>query len=260
MKTLARTGGGRGTNQYRRQGSSSAGVEPRLSHSQSWKYWPPEQWSAVVRDLPEEDRLEMARHPACPPNLLARLSRDPYWIVHYAVAENANTPKSTLRRLGTRDDPYVMENLARNVNCPRDIQLKLTSSHRKTVQGALAGNPNCDPAALVLLAESGVDQDVAYTSLRHPRLPLSHMTTIARLGPGWQRSTILRRPDLPATVVAEMVQDSNPEIRHMAAKHPNCPAAALEQLLRDKELFVRQAAADHPDLSPATRAMWQLAQ
>ena len=262
MRAQTRTGGGTGTNQYQLRGRSSPGAPLLTQIYSEWRYTPPERWASLLRDLPEEDRQEMARQPQCPPAVLASLARDQYWTIPYAVACNPAAPAATLRRLAnSHSDPHRLESIARNPSCPRDVQFKFLGWGTPELLRALAGNPGCDPRVLSDIIQLNTADPALVAALQHPRLPAAQVKQIARTGDTWQCIQLLKRPDLPAPVLVIIMKGHGDMlwVRHEIAKHNNCPPALLEQLIQDHNPEVASAAARHPGLPRATLAMWQLA-
>jgi hypothetical protein len=216
----------------------------------------------LLRDLPEEDRQEMAKQPRCPPAVLARLARDQHWTVPYAVACNPAAPAATLRRLADpHSDPHRLESIARNPSCPRDVQFKLLGRDTPELLRALVTNPECDPGVLSDIIRLNTGDLICAAALQHPRLPAAQIRRIARTGDTWQCDQLLKRPDLPAPALVTIMKGHGVMswVRRGIAKHPNCPLVLLEQLLQDPDPDIAASAARHPGLPKATLAMWQLA-
>jgi len=168
----------------------------------------------------------IASNPACPPETVDWLALEAdRWEVRLAALANPNLSEHAMLR-------YAMAPRAEAPEPGQDQQDLYQDYADEHI--AIAGNPNCTPKVLLRLSYSP-DRRVLNAVAKHLNTPGQVLEGLA-LG------------DYYGT-----------EVRQTAASNPSLPLERIQKLLRDPHRQVAQAAADNPALSPAQRAMWQLA-
>jgi hypothetical protein len=160
-------------------------------------------------------RVEAARDPATPDEVLALLGRDWWWEVRSAVAANPARPVPLARALARDESPWVRRALAEHA-------------------------PDDDEVLEVLAADAdqGIRDTIAECDWCPPRLQLQ----LAR-DPVWEiRRSIAKRPDAPAEALVLLAVDAEHWVRFFVARHPSTPPAVRAALRRDRRPTVRLAA------------------
>lgn len=79
-------------------------------------------------------KIQIARNPDSPPDLLKKLAEDNYWAVRMAVAGNPHTPLEILIRLTIDPDSNVQKALQSNPGLPTNTRRRLGTQvrHKRT--------------------------------------------------------------------------------------------------------------------------------
>ena len=85
-----------------------------------------------IEDEPVEIRLSYAKNPQTHPELLRRLSRDPFWFVRDYVACNISTPKECLEELSLEPDFRIWHDAEKTLKKLAD------NSHERSLSDILA--------------------------------------------------------------------------------------------------------------------------
>ena len=106
----------------------------------------------LARGSDEATRIEMARNPDCPRQLMRWLALDPSPQVRDAMAQNASCPPEALHRLARDRSVRVRHLVAHNPSCPPDVLRRLARDRSVRVRHLVAHNPSCPPDVLRWLA------------------------------------------------------------------------------------------------------------
>jgi 3-methyladenine DNA glycosylase AlkC len=100
-------------------------------------------------------RLEAARNPNTPQEILHQLATDEDCFVCAWVAKNPNTPQKTLELLATDEDWFVRLCVANNLNITPETLQQLATDMSCAVRDFVAQNPNRNELIerLVLMTE-----------------------------------------------------------------------------------------------------------
>lgn len=195
----------------------------QLAHQQQELLGRPETAPALVYRLlgalarsPEPSvRIDVARHVACPPDVLAALSTDWWWEVRAGVAANPTCPTGLARQLAT--DPSTW------------------------VRRAVAENEHVEPAVLDILAADS-DFGVRDAVAEHPRCPAYLLEGFCH-DAAWEiRRSVAKRPDAPATALRDLAGDSEHWVRFFVACNPATDDATRRLLEDDPRPSVRAMA------------------
>lgn len=160
-------------------------------------------------------RVEVARDPVTPSDVLDELGRDWWWEVRAAVASNPARPLSVARLLASDENPWVRRALAEHV--PNDA----------VVLEVLSADP-----------DSGIRDCIAECDWCPPRVQVR----LAR-DPVWEiRRSIAKRRDACAEALSVLGRDPEHWVRFFVARHPSTPAEVRSALRRDRRPLVRLAA------------------
>ena len=109
--------------------------------------------------------LKPSTEPACPPESLAMLGRDPGWGALEEISGHTVAAVAATRR-----DPgqRVRAAVAGNPACPPRVLMRLAHDPQVVVRAEAAGNPNCPPRVLIRLAG---DADTGVRAAAHARTP-----------------------------------------------------------------------------------------
>jgi hypothetical protein len=173
-----------------------------------------------------EKLLLEAQDPNTTPERLVELSRQYSPAIKKAVAQNPNTPLSTLLLLAEKQPRAVLEN--------------------PTLPLLLLENPNLlhgleHRAAVVMLQARPLPDWVARTIATHPDLGIRH--------------DISGDEETPKVALETLALDSDRMVREFVAGNENTPAAALRLLSTDVEVEVRRNVAGNPS-TPVVALIW----
>lgn len=147
----------------------------------------------------------MKLDPDTPPEVLARLAKDPKVTVRRAVAWNPNTPPEVLAQLARDSNVGVRSGAARNPSTPSTTLIRLVRDPSKTVRYEVAWNPNAPPEALAQLAN---DPD--------PRI----------------RCRVAEHHNTPPEILARLANDRSISVRYTVMENPNTSPEILAKFTR----------------------------
>lgn len=216
-----------------------------------------------------------ARHPATPPEALARLAEDPIPAIRTAAvahpaapaeararvrssaieearreAGDPSTPPPRLAELAALPDPELRWAVARHPATPPEAFERLTEDAVTASGGlalaiALSENPSCPPTVLSRLAEHGavvVRERVA----ARPGYAGAHRDLLRRAGSGDDLASFVPPdPDLRASDLTRLAEGGG-WARLLAARHPATEPDLLARLAADPDPLVRREALAHP--------------
>jgi len=162
--------------------------------------------ASLARSPEPNARVEVARDPACPPQILGQLAQDWWWEVRAAVALHPSCPGPSERRLA--GDPSIW------------------------VRRALAESPTASEAVLTLLSndeDAGVRDAVA----EHPHVPSALLSNLAR-DKVWEiRRSIAKREDAPYEALLLLAEDTEHWVRFFVACNRRTPYEVRARLEHD---------------------------
>jgi hypothetical protein len=202
-----------------------------------------------------------ARHPATPPEALARLAADPVPAIRAAAAAHPSSPavapehpvespvrlEELIAAVGSADgaDPplAVALALAAHPAVPPLLLSRLAEHGALAVRATVAENPGLGPSQLDLLRRAGSRADLAGFEPPDPALAAADLARLAR-GGGWARLLAARHPATVPADLAHLAADADPLVRGEAFRNPGCPG-------RVRDLLRRAGGAIDPLLGPA---------
>ena len=193
-----------------------------------------------------------------PPDIVARLARDPDPAVREQVAHRAGLAPTVSTELARDPDPKVRKQVAHRADLDPIVLTELSRDPDRKVRERVAGYPDLDPALLAELARD-TEEDVRARALLRPRtntkaqrrqIDQAADRTADKIGrpdeaadgldadwlaacavsehPLMRRIAAINSSELPADLVARLIQDPDPHVRHlMAYNHPAAPAELL---------------------------------
>lgn len=269
---------GRGSNQYRRRGTTSAlsaaEIRERLDAEQIAAAFGP----TPVRpgDMSIDALLIRAAHPdpkerrkltklkSCPPEVLDILADDEDPYVRGWVADNPRTPAAALRRLaeagGWGRYPWTYAySVAKNPSLPPDVAEALVAfapdiPERERFRRNVFENSAC-PEHLLRQAAQSEHQDRA-AAASNPSLPRDLVDQLAVDESSWVRSRMAANPSCPVDVLVRLSVDGEPGVRSSVAGHRGTPPDVLTGLADDQDRSVRYTLARNPATpSPVLRTL-----
>jgi hypothetical protein len=222
----------------------------------------------LLRKTPEDRGLMrlMAGHPdravrcmlasrCADVEVLGLLSRDKDTWVRNAAAGNPALAATDRQKLAGDPDQQVRLQVAATA---RDPELLIRMADDSRMRFPVARNPACPPGLLGTLAQDQ-DETVRQAVGGHRRAATEMLVRLAGDPVGAVRAAAAGHRRVPPTVLVSLSADGDQQVRRGVAGNPACPTVLLGKLLCDPVEGVRWAAAANPNLSPAARAMWQLA-
>jgi hypothetical protein len=174
-----------------------------------------------------ETILQRAKDPAASPEELQKLSTHKDVHVRRAVAENPNTPPTTLSLLGAEFPREFLENSA----------LPLV----------LLENPN--------LFEQ-IPRDTIERLLNKRELPSKLLEDFAKNEDYHVRARVARHPSTPPSSLAELAKSRSHHILRDLAENPNTPTESLSELAEYPDHLLQNRVRTNPNTSPETQ--WRL--
>ena len=196
-------------------------------------------------------REEVAKNEKTPRDVLKTLAEDKDEVVVGAVAANKNTPKEILERLMQNDQvAWVRRSVASNENAPPEILSFLANEHNEDVLKAVAKNKNT-PAKVLFDTATTADEDDNYWSIqiaaKNPSLTVDYIKILLSSKPTL-KSAIARNPITPKDILFDLAKNGNATIRLGVAENKNTPPEILSILAKDRvEEQIRQAVASNPN-------------
>ena len=196
-------------------------------------------------------REEVARNEKTPADVLKTLAEDKENRVRAAVAANKSTPKETLERLTQNDQiALVRRAVATNENAPPEILSFLADEHNEDVLKAVAQNKNT-PAKVLFDIATTADEEHYYWAIqfaaRNPSLTVDYIKILLSSKPTL-KSSIARNPITPKDILFDLGKNGNAIVRLGVADNKNAPPEILSILAKDHmEEQVRQAVASNPN-------------
>ena len=175
--------------------------------------------------------------------LLGVLGRDEEKLVRWWVAENKNTPVSTLEHLGRDEDAGVRWAVAGNENTPVSTLEHLGRDEEKLVRWWVAGNKNTPSSTIEFLArdvDAVVRRVVAWNWEKTEKSTLELLVKDVDAG---VRSWVAKNRRTSESLLEHLAKDVDVDVRWHVANNSNTPKSALELLVKDEDERVREEAA-----------------
>ena len=189
------------------------------------------------------------RHPATPPEALARLAGDPVPAIRTAAATHPAAPAEARERFRARESeasggapekaalarlageaaegleiPLASAlALAEEPSTPASTLACLAEHGASAVRAVVAAHPNSRGAHRNLLRRAGSTDDLVGFAPPDPDLPAADLAQLAR-GGGWARLLAARHPATAPDDLARLAADADPLVRSAALANSACPA------------------------------------
>lgn len=180
--------------------------------------------AALVRELaaslacsPEPlARIELARHEACPPEVLGVLACDWWWEVRSAVAARPQCPRGLAEQLALDPSPWVRRALAENEQAPPEVLRILAGDVDFGIRDAIAEHAHCPAEVLDQLSQDEA-WEIRRSIAKRADAPPSALRRLARDPEHWVRFFVACNPATHAHVRRELEADPRPSVRAVAA-------------------------------------------
>ena len=175
--------------------------------------------------------------------LLGVLGRDEEKLVRWWVAENKNTPVSTLELLGRDEDAGVRWAVAGNEDTPVSTLEHLGRDEEKLVRWWVAGNKNTPSSTIEFLArdvDAVVRRVVAWNLEKTEKSTLELLVKDVDAG---VRSWVAKNRRTSESLLEHLAKDVDVDVRWHVANNSKTPKSALELLVKDEDERVREEAA-----------------
>ncbi len=194
-----------------------------------------------------------ARHPATPPEALARLAADPVPAIRATATAHPSAPAALPappaggvpparapvppERLSAEaaegaDPPLAVAlALAADPATPPPLLARLAEHGAMAVRAAVAEHPGRDRSLEEPLRRAGSRADLAGFEPPDPNLPAADLARLAR-GGGWSRLLAARHPATDPADLAHLAADADPLVRGEAFRNPGCSGRARDLLHR----------------------------
>ena len=175
--------------------------------------------------------------------LLGVLGRDEEKLVRWWVAENKNTPVSTLELLGRDEDAGVRWAVAGNEDTPVSTLEHLGRDEEKLVRWWVAGNKNTPSSTIEFLArdvDAVVRRVVAWNWEKTEKSTLELLVKDVDAG---VRSWVAKNRRTSESLLEHLAKDVDVDVRWHVANNSKTPKSALELLVKDEDERVREEAA-----------------
>ena len=212
----------------------------------------------------ESYRLEVAKNPKCPLNLLTKLADDKKNSVKIAVTKNPKCTLDLLIKLIEDENENVRFNVIKNPNCPKELVEYFCKNTTLKISELLADS-DCPSKVIEFFfnksvtvdntkAETHNKADYNKTKLavvEHKNCPCQILAKVATDKLWNYRSTVGRNLNCPVDVLEQLAKDDVYIVRTAVAKNTSCPQKLLAQLADDAHFVVRAAVAKNPNCPDA---------
>jgi len=183
-------------------------------------------------------RVDAARDPSCPPEVLASLSHDWWWEVRAAVAANPACPEELARLLARDESAWVRRALAECPTTSATVLRILGHDADVGVRDAVAEHAGCPPD---LLADLGHDPvwEIRRSVAKRDDAPPSTLELLGRDPEHWVRFFVACNPAAPPEIRAALEHDPRPTVRGLARRERGRSRSIVRFLATDS-----RAAAD----------------
>ena len=212
---------------------------------------PPTMVGLLSRDHAVKIRRLVARRAYLDPGIVSRLAQDRDVIVR------RDCPPDTLARASRDDSPEVRQLVAQHPDCPPDTLARLAQDRLYIIQYHALRHQNC-PSAALSAASGHRDSQIRRLAAAHPHCPAEILSTLVRDEQDNVAIAAAANPCCPPDSLERASHHSNVDVQWMVAGNPACPVPTLERLLQGPPELAFTAAYN-PSLPEYLRAMWQLA-
>ena len=195
------------------------------------------------RDEEKLVRWWVAENKNTPVSTLELLGRDEDAGVRWAVAGNEDTPVSTLEHLGRDEEKLVRWWVAGNKNTPVSTLEHLGRDEEKLVRWWVAGNKNTPSSTIEFLArdvDAVVRRVVAWNWEKTENSTLELLVKDVDAG---VRSWVAKNRRTSESLLEHLAKDVDVDVRWHVANNSKTPKSALELLVKDEDERVREEAA-----------------
>lgn len=205
---------------------------------------------ARVRDNDETVLVRLARNPATPSPVLARIwHASDSARINELLARHPSTPRSVLASIaGQNPSPPILKALCENTGVAPELLAELERRHPSGLQRLLAVNLATDSATLESLWQATDEPAVRAQILLHPHCPDALLQVMPETA--LEQRSLARHERTAPAMLARLAAEGDAAVRRAAACHIALPVAALLVLCFDSDTGVRRAIATRPDLSP----------
>ena len=190
--------------------------------------------SKLIEDkMTYNEKVELAKDPNTPKEVLKNLSKDEDLDIRESVAKNPNTPIDILTTLSKDKNWYVRKCVALNSNTPIDILTTLSKDTDFDVRFGVAGNPN---TPINILQELSKDKNwyVRMFVAGNPSTPNEILQELSKNEDWVIRTHVAKNPNTPKETLITLSKDNDWGVRYGVAANPNTPKEALITLSKDK--------------------------
>ncbi|MGI5241262.1 hypothetical protein [Dactylosporangium sp. CA-139066] len=208
---------------------------------------------ALARSEVAAERLEAARAPGLPAELVARLAADPVPSIRLAVSMRRELTEQQRAAIDYEVRPADRIRAARwaaTTDDPDELRRCVESAHIG-LRRSVAYNRNLSPAQIEVLA---ADPDFAVRLLlceNHREVPGDLVLATYLESRVITAPDMLRHPSFPRRGLAARAGDENPRIRALVHLDPDASPALIDRLSRDEHPQVRAWSAGDPRLTAA---------
>jgi len=161
-----------------------------------------------------------------------------------ALAENPNTPPTTLEWLSFDTHDHVRMQVARNPASPGKILLRLSTD--PVARMGVASNPSAPPDVLGKLAKDP-DLDVRRAAAHNPATPSASLYWLVEEEDSLLRCCLATNPAAPSGLLRILARSKHPSIGRALARNPSTPKDILRGLANWDDPVVRQLLSQHPN-------------
>lgn len=156
----------------------------------SFPYVSIEIFPALAKDEDVNVRIQVAKSPICPTELLLVLSKDASEDVRFQVAKNPKCPIGLLLVLAKDVDINVRLQVIKNPNCPIELLSVLAKDVDKKIRSYVALSPKC-PSEILSVLSKDEDWNVRFQVINNQNCTIEVLSALAR-DKDWRVNAIAR--------------------------------------------------------------------
>lgn len=179
-----------------------------------------------------DEKLDFARNPSTPPEILEELANDENMIVRTKVANNPNTSAFTLDKLVTDEDCVVRLRAAANLNTP----LSTLEILAETQDDFLSFQAR---SACIRILEKEIQE------VKNKDITVAELINFSKKPHFVIREAVAENPTTSQITLKELSTDKAWYVRKAVAENPNTPTEVLIELFKDPLRVVREVLAKH---------------
>jgi hypothetical protein len=162
-------------------------------------------------------RVEAARDPACPSEVVGELAADWWWEVRAAVAARRGIPPVLARALAQDPNDWVRRALAENPDTDPEVLGLLHADPNFGVRDAVAEHPATPPQALLAMVQDPV-WEIRRSLAKRRQVPTEVLVALRNDPEHWVRFFVACHPATPPWVRQELTRDPRPSVRAVALR------------------------------------------